>query len=163
MTTTKIKTYEPAYTVGHYGSNHQLPAIFNDSWFSSLFGDMDKAFEIPNATYPYNVRRDTTTEGEVISYIIEVALAGVGKNNIDIKVKDSHLNININKEDSGETSKPTSYYVRKGISNRKGNLSFGLSEKTDPKRITSTYVDGLLRVSIPVKQPETHNIDIKVD
>lgn len=159
--TTTIKTYEPSYTVGHYGSHgYQLPAIFNDSWFNSLFGDIEKAFEIPNAVYPYNVRATTNTDGEPTSYIVEVALAGVGKNNIDIKIKDGHLKININKDD--EEDKDV-YYVRKGISKRKGSLSFALSEKTDAKNITSTYTDGLLRVTVPVKQPEVYNIDIKVN
>jgi HSP20 family protein len=160
--TTTIKTYEPTYTVGHYGSsNYQLPAIFNDSWFNSLFGDMDKAFEIPNAVYPYNVRATTNSEGEPTAYIVEVALAGVGKSNIDIKVKDGHLKISVNKEEGEEKSDAT--YVRKGISKRKGNLSFALSEKTDATNITSSYTDGLLRVTVPVKQPEVYNIDIRVD
>jgi HSP20 family protein len=160
--TTTIKPYEPTYTVGHYGSSGlQLPAIFNDSWFKNVFGDFENAFEIPNAVYPYNVRATTTDEGEVTSYTVEVALAGVSKNNIDIKVKDGHLKININKEE-GEEDK-TSNYVRRGISKRKGSLSFALSEKTDAKNITSSYTDGLLRVVVPVKQPEVYNIDIKVD
>jgi HSP20 family protein len=160
--TTTIKAYDPTYTVGHYGSTgYQLPAIFNDSWFNSLFGDIEKAFEIPNAVYPYNVRATTNDEGEPTSYIVEVALAGVGKNNIDIKVKDGHLKINVSKEE-GKEDKNTAY-VRKGISERKGSLSFALSEKTDAKGISSSYTDGLLRVTVPVKQPEVYNIDIKVD
>ena len=160
--TTTIKTYNPTYTVGHYGSsNYQLPAIFNDSWFNSLFGDLEKAFEIPNAVYPYNVRAKTNDEGEATAYIVEVALAGVGRNNIDIKVKDGHLKINVNKEEGEEEKNNT--YVRKGISKRKGSLSFALSEKTDAKNITSSYTDGLLQVTVPVKQPEVYNIDIKVD
>jgi HSP20 family molecular chaperone IbpA len=159
--TTKITTYDPTYTVGHYSSSaSQLPAIFNDSWFKSLFGDVEKAFDIPNAVYPYNVRAITNDEGEPTSYIIEVALAGVGKNNIDVKVRDGHLKIDVLKEE--EEAKNISY-VRKGISKRKGSLSFALSEKTDAKNITSTYTDGLLRVTVPVKQPEVYNIDIRVD
>lgn len=160
--TTTLKTYNPTYTVGHYGSsNYRLPAIFNDSWFNSLFGDLEKAFEIPNAVYPYNVRATTNSDGEPTAYIVEVALAGVGKNNIDIKVKDGHLKINVNKEEGEEDKNAT--YVRKGISKRKGSLSFALSEKTDAKNITSSYTDGLLQVTVPVKQPEVYNIDIKVD
>ena len=160
--TTTIKTYEPTYTVGHYGSSeYQLPAIFNDNWFNSLFGDIDKAFEIPNAVYPYNVKATTNKEGEPTSYIVEVALAGIGRDNIDIKVKDGHLKINVTKEEGEEDT--TATFVRKGISKRKGTLSFALSEKTDAKSITSVYTDGLLRVTVPVKQPEIYNIDIKVD
>ena len=51
----------------------------------------------------------------------------------------------------------------KYLGKRKGSLSFVLNENTDAKNITSTYVDGLLRVIVPVKQPEVYNIDIKVD
>lgn len=160
--TTKITPYDPTYTVGHYSSTgYQLPALFNDSWFKSIFGDFEKAFEIPNAVYPYNVKAQTNEEGEPLSYIVEVALAGVGKDYISVKVQDGKLNINIDKDESKDDSSST--YVRKGISRRKGSLSFTLNKNTDAKNITSTYVDGLLRVTVPVKQPEVQNIDIKVD
>lgn len=160
--TTKITTYNPAYTVGHYNSTeYQLPALFNDSWFKSIFGDLDKAFEIPNAVYPYNVKATTKDNGEPITYIVEVALAGVGKNNISVKVQDGKLCINVDKDEDKDDLELT--YVRKGISRRKGNLSFNLNENTDAKNITSTYTDGLLRVTVPVKQSKVYNVDIKVD
>jgi HSP20 family molecular chaperone IbpA len=158
--TTKITTYNPNYTVGHYSSTgYQLPALFNDSWFKSIFGDLEKAFEIPNAVYPYNVKAITNEEGEPSSYIVEVALAGVGKNHINVKVHDNKLHINVDKD--GEDSEAD--YVRKGISRRKGSLTFTLNENTNATGITSTYVDGLLQVTVPVKQPKSYNIDIKVD
>lgn len=164
--TTEINKYNPTtYTVGHYSATdrlfNQLPALFNDHWFKNVFGDVEKAFDIPNAVYPYNVKAIKNKSGEPEKYIVEVALAGVGKNNIDVKVRDGHLSINILKEDNEDEK--NSYYVRKGISKRKGSLSFVLNENTDPKKISSTYVDGLLRVTVPVKQPEIYNIDIKVD
>lgn len=160
--TTKLTTYNPQYTVGHYNSTgSQLPALFNDSWFNSLFGDFEKAFEIPNAVYPYNVKAITNENGDPSSYEVEVALAGIGKNNINVKVQDNRLHINIGKEESEEENETT--YVRKGISRRKGNLTFTLNENTDAKNITSTYTDGLLRVTVPVKQPKVYNIDVKVD
>jgi HSP20 family protein len=160
--TTKLTTYNPHYTVGHYNSTgYQLPALFNDSWFQSLFGDLDKAFEIPNAVYPYNVKATANEAGDPTSYVVEVALAGIGKNNINVKVQDNKLQINIDKEESEE--EPDKTYVRKGISRRKGNLAFTLNENTDAKNITSTYTDGLLRVTVPIKQPKVYNIDVKVD
>jgi HSP20 family protein len=164
--TTEITTYNPTYTVGHYSTTtdrifNQLPALFNDHWFKNVFGDIEKAFDVPNAVYPYNVKAIKNKDGEPEKYIVEVALAGVGKNNIDVKVRDGHLNIDITKEEKNEDE--SSSYVRKGISKRKGNLSFVLNENTDPKGISSTYVDGLLRVTVPVRQPEIYNIDIKVD
>jgi len=159
-------TTHNTYTLGRVipatGSGYsQLPALFNESWFSELFKDVDKAFDIPNATYPYNVKATTDKNKVPTSYTIEVALAGVGKDNITVKVHDRHLNIDINKEE--ETTDEIISYVKKGISRRKGQLSFALSDKTDAKNIASTYVDGLLRVTVPVVQPEVINIDVKVD
>ena len=139
----------------------QLPALFNDSWLTDVFKDIDKAFDIPNATYPYNIVAELDPEGLPVAYYIEVALAGVGKDNIKVHVKEGHLFINVEKEDA----EPDEHivYHRKGISRRKGQLSFTLKDNTDVKSISSTYTDGLLRVKVPVVKPEVVNIDVKVN
>jgi len=159
-------TTNNTYTVGRLipatGTGlHQLPALFNDSWFSDVFKDIDKAFDVPNAVYPYNIVAETDPEGTPRVYHIEVALAGVGKENINVNVKENKLVINVSKEE--EEFDETVQFLRKGISKRKGQLSFTLSEHSDIKKISSTYTDGLLRVRVPVKQPEVLNIDVKVD
>lgn len=146
---------------GMSGGYSQLPALFNDNWLTDVLKDWDKAFEIPNATYPYNIKSITDKDGNPTRYEIEVALAGVGKDNISVNVKESHLFINVEKEEEAEDK--TASYVRKGISRRKGQLSFVLKDTADIKNIMSNYTDGLLRVTVPVKQPEVYNIDIKVD
>ena len=76
-------------------------------------------------------------------------------------MKENKLVINVSKEE--EEFDETVQFLRKGISKRKGQLSFTLSEHSDIKKISSTYTDGLLRVKVPVKQPEVLNIDVKVD
>lgn len=87
-------------------------------------------------------------------------MAGVGKNNIDVKVRDGHLMIDVKKEDE-DLAEVTSY-IKRGISKRKGQLSFGIGDHVNVKKIESTYIDGLLKVVVPVIQPETVNIDVKV-
>ena len=156
-------TYTLGRVIPAQGTGYsQLPALFNDSWLTDVLKDVDKAFDVPNAVYPYNIKvtRKTNSE-EPLNYIIEVALAGVGKNHIKINVKEGHLNINVEKEEETEESEVS--YVRKGISRRKGNLSFTLKDNADIKKISSNYSDGLLRVFVPVKQPEVYNIDVKVN
>jgi HSP20 family molecular chaperone IbpA len=155
------------YTVGRLvpatsAGINQLPALFNDSWIKEVLNELDfgRAFDVPNAVYPYNVKSTVDKDDTPTSYTIEVALAGVGKDKIDIKVRDGHLIIDVDKEEEVEDG--TTTYVKKGISRRKGQLSFALSDKTDAKNITSTYTDGLLRVIVPVVQPEVINIDVKV-
>lgn len=160
---TTLATYHnPAtYTVGHYSNTNRLPALFHDRWFDSVLEGLDgwtKAFDIPNACYPYNVKTTKDKEGNICEYIIEVALAGVGRNNIDVKVRDGHLTINVQKDDEAEETS----YIKRGISKRKGQLSFVLGDHVNVKKIESTYIDGLLKVNVPVHQPETVNIDVKV-
>lgn len=160
MTTTIIpKTSGPDYVPGHY-SYRELPALFNDSWLESIFGSVNQAFDLPNAVYPYNVMQVRDSNNEIKQYEIEVALAGVGKENIDVKVRDSRLHIDVVKP-LEDTPKEVEY-LRKGISQRKGGISFHLNDKVNTKKISSTYKDGLLRVVIPVIQPETIDINIKV-
>lgn len=161
MTTTIIpKTSGPDYVAGHYNFR-ELPALFNESWLESLFGSVNQAYDIPNAVYPYNVSQTRSKDGEISHYQIEMALAGVGKDNIDVKVRDSQLHIDVVKNAS-ETINEKVEYLRKGISQRKGGISFHLNDKVNTKKITSTYKDGLLTVNIPVIKPETVDIDIKV-
>lgn len=155
MTTTLIP--------GHFSSTErvlrQLPALFNDSWLENAFESIDRAFDVPGAVYPYNVLTTFNESDEPKDYIIEVALAGIGKENIDVKVRDGRLHINIKKDEKIDDTS----YVKKGISQRSGQMSFRLNENTNIKKINSSYTDGLLRVIVPVIQPEVMDIDIRVD
>jgi len=153
------------YTIGRVfpatgtGFGH-LPALFNDKWLTDVIKDFDKAFDIPNAVYPYNIVSETDPDGNPITYYIEVALAGVGKDNINVSVKEGKLVIAVDKEEVEYDE--TVVFHRKGISRRKGQLSFSLNDNTDVKHISSTYTDGLLRVKVPTVKPEVHNISIEV-
>ena len=159
--TTQITTYAPGRFASTDRVFRQLPALFNDYWLNNVFGEVEKAFEVPNAVYPYNVIQVRNSKQEDVQYEVEVALAGVGKENIDVKVRGGQLHINIAKDKEEVTD--TTTYLKKGISQRRGSMSFNLDEKVNSKKITSSYKDGLLRVIIPVVQPETIDVDIKVE
>lgn len=152
---------------GHFSSTerayNQLPALFSSRWFDSIFDGAfpEKVLEDQSAFYPYNI--SVIRDGEdVQKYILEVALAGVGKNNIAIDVKDDILTISVSKEDK-EPEQGQSY-LKHGISRRKSTFSYKLdTNQVDVKKIQSAYIDGLLAVTIPVKKKETHKVDIKVN
>ena len=159
--TTQITTYAPGRFASTERVFRQLPALFNDNWLNNMFGEFEKAFDVPNAVYPYNIVQVRNSKQEDVQYEVEVALAGVGKENIDVKVRDGQLHINIAKEK--EEVSDTTTYLKKGISQRKGSKTFNLDKKVNSKKISSSYKDGLLRVIIPVVQPETIDVDIKVE
>lgn len=152
---------------GHYSSTerayNQLPALFSSSWFNSIFDGAfpEKVLEDSSAFYPYNISVVKDKE-EIQKYILEVALAGVGRDNISIDVKDDILTIGVSKEDREPLQNQA--YLKKGISRRKSNFSYKLdTNQVDVKKIQSTYIDGLLTLTIPVKRKETHKVDIKVN
>ncbi len=154
---------------GHYTSTervfNQLPALFSSRWFNSIFDDYpEKLIEDNQAFYPYNL--SIVKEGEDVKrYILEIALAGVGKNNIDVDVKSDILTVNVSKDEGiVESDAETVTYLKRGISRRKSTFSYKLdTNQIDVKKIQSTYIDGLLTVIVPVKKKETHKVDIKVN
>jgi HSP20 family molecular chaperone IbpA len=152
---------------GHFTSTErafsQLPALFSSRWFNSIFDEEhpEKLIEDQCAFYPYNISVLKTGE-DIEKYIIEVALAGVGKNNIDVDVKHDVLTIQVQKEETEPD--PGLHYLKHGISRRKSTFSYKLdTNQVDVKKIQSAYIDGLLTVTIPVKKKETRKIDIKVN
>lgn len=152
-------TWDPSY--GTTMLSRQLPALFNDRWLSGLFDGLDKAFDIPGVHYPYNIKAVYNDKKELQEYQIEMALAGITKDKIKVQVKKGNLSIDIDKADEKEEA--NIQYIRRGISTRKAQVSFHLSDNVNIKKIASEYKDGILTVSVPVNTPEVTDIEVKVN
>ena len=72
---------------------------------------------------PYNIRK----EGDY-NYVIEMALAGFGKDDIEVEVADSTLSIRSTKKPLNEDVASNDDTVYRGISYRKFNRKFTLAE-----------------------------------
>ncbi len=158
----------PTYTVGHFSSTdhgfRQLPALFSSRWLDSIFdiADPGRIIEDQSSFYPYNISTYKDQDNELFKYVIEVALAGVGRQNISVDVKDNLLTIVISKEDTDPAFNVS--YIKRGISRKKSTLSYRLDlNQIDVKNISSSYVDGLLTVSVPAIKKQVHKVDIKVN
>jgi|TARA_R100000049_G_C1955434_1_gene109057 molecular chaperone IbpA len=119
---------------------------FGDPIFSSLFLGFDEHFErianlaagsklLPNYP-PYNVIRD----GD--NYTIEVALAGIDKEDLEVEVQENTLRISYesSKKEEPEIS------VHKGIAQRSFKREFSLAE--DVEVIAAVLKNGLLEISL---------------
>ena len=142
---------------------HQFPALWNETWLDSVFDQLDRAFDVPNAVYPYNVLAIKDKDDNINQYEIEVALAGVGKDAIQVKVLDGQLQISVYPAAVETSTEYSTVHLKKGISQRIGYLKFNLDKKVNCKEIKSTYIDGLLKVIIPMTKPESINIDVRVE
>ena len=112
--------------------------------FDHIFDALQDIHVHANDGYPpHNVVRD----GEQ-KYIIEMAVAGFNKKDIEIKVKEHILTIKGTRDKRREADA----YVHKGISGRKFEKSFRLSEYTEVTGADLT--DGILTVKLEVILPE---------
>ena len=94
--------------------------------FDRIFDNLSRYVD-NNATStgfpPYNIRK----EGDY-NYVIELALAGFGKNDIEVEVADSTLSIRSTKKPLDEDVSSNEDTVYRGISYRKFERKFTLAE-----------------------------------
>jgi molecular chaperone IbpA len=95
-------------------------AVGFDRMFDNLNRYVDNNQQAHGGFPPYNIRK----EGDY-NYAIEMALAGFGKKDIEIEVKDGTLAVRSTKENETDTDDNQLY---RGISYRKFDRKFTLSE-----------------------------------
>ena len=126
---------------------------FADPIFSSLFVGFDRLFEnmaqlsagsksLPNYP-PFNVVQDGN------QYVIEVALAGIDKKDLDVKVQENTLRITYDssKEKSDDADK-----LYRGIAQRSFRRQFSLAE--DVEVTGASFKNGLLKIDLERIIPE---------
>jgi len=93
----------------------------------------------------------TYTKEKDDSFIIEVALPGMKKEDIKINTKDRVLTISA-EQDSESSARQVSY-----------NQSFRLPETLDTENISATYEQGILSIKLPKKaKPKSDAKEVKI-
>ena len=132
-----------------------IPQIFGDS-----FKDFDKFFvgfedqinrmqkmhdditkNIPNYP-PYNIRKVDDTH-----YVIEMAVAGFGQNEIDIEIDGGKLVVKGNVSQEAEDN-----FLFKGIANRAFTRTFALNDQVEVK--DAELFNGMLKIALERLIPE---------
>ena len=115
--------------------------------FKDLQTQAAKAVTYP----PYNIKK--TGEN---TYVIEMAVAGFGKQDIEITLEDNTLKINGNITNDGDEKN----YLFKGIAERPFARTFTLADTVEIKN--AELVNGMLRIFLDNLVPEkkTKKVDI---
>jgi molecular chaperone IbpA len=128
----------------------QVPAVFKN--FDKFFVGFDDTFnrlhkmhddmtkDIPNYP-PYNIRK--TDEN---TYVIELAVAGFAKQEIDITLEDNKLIV------SGNTRDDVDNFLFKGIANRAFTRAFALDDKIEIQ--DASLINGMLKIALERIIPE---------
>lgn len=126
-------------------TTHNLPQLASWVGFDRMFDELERATERTMKTVgypPYNVKKIDDEH-----YVVEMAVAGFGRNDIDITMKDGQLVI------KGEVkSDPTAEYIYKGIAERAFERSFTLADSVVVKN--ASMVNGMLKVWLEHFIPE---------
>jgi molecular chaperone IbpA len=130
-----------------------FPSILDPSFFNNLtknavgFDDILNRMinSVPNvpAYPPYNIRK--TAEN---TYVIEIAVAGFGKQDIELTLEDNVLTIK-----GSITSDESNEYLFKGIADRAFTRKFTLADTVEVKN--ADLVNGMLKVFLERFIPES--------
>ena len=110
----------------------------------------DQSVEVISKYPPYNIKKVDEDR-----YVIEMAVAGFGKTDLDIELADGKLKVsgNVAKEDNSE-------YLFKGIAERGFTREFTLADNVEVK--SSSLINGMLKVWLEAITPE-HKKPKKID
>ena len=117
-------------------------AVGFDRIFNNLNRFADSNFSKSDGYPPYNIRK----EGDY-NFVIEIALAGFGKKDIEVEVVDSELSVRSVKENTIDEST-----VYRGISYRKFERKFSLADDVLVK--DASLENGMLTISLERVVPE---------
>ena len=115
-----------------------------DSMFDRLFGDLSllNSSGAQQGYQPYNIRKEGDTK-----YFIELAVAGLSENDLEVELKESVLEIR-----SKQSTEDEANYVHRGIAKRSFMRTFTLSDDIVVKGCG--LVNGMLTVELEKIIPE---------
>ena len=120
----------------------QRNGIGMDDYFDRFFNSHETVSNYP----PYNLVQVNNVES-----LLEIALAGFTKDEINVYTEYGKLTVEGNKENNKETS---SQYVHQGLAQRSFNRTWSLSEDIEVREVL--FKDGLLTVKLGKVVPEHH-------
>ena len=119
--------------------------LFKDPFFigwDSFFKEIESLPKNTSNYPPYNLIKFTDD-----TYMIELALAGFSKDDIEVSQEKNNLTIKGNIEEDGQEK-----YIHKGIAARNFTRTFSLAENIEIKHVT--WMNGILAVSLFKNTPE---------
>ena len=124
----RVKTYS-------IGFDRMFDRLFDDSFVTTA-----------NNYPPYNIVKVSETD-----YAIQIAVAGFGKDDIEIETKENSLTVKSVDKKDGEVVDDTTY-LHKGISNRAFKRTFTIADDVVVKG--ASFENGLLNIDLERIIPE---------
>lgn len=118
-----------------------FPTIMNEFFKPDWFGGMENFnTDVPAVNIKENEK----------DFELELAMPGMKKDDFNVEVDDGVLTISSEVNNEDETKEEN--YTRREFSYASFRRSFTLPETVDEDNINATYVDGILRLTLPKKE-----------
>lgn len=132
----------------------QFPTMVGFEGMAKQMDDMQKSFAKVATNYPpYNVKK--TAENK---YVIELAVAGFGKQDIEVELKDKVLVVKGNVNSDADANDP--FYIYKGIANRAFTRQFAIADNVEIQN--AELINGMLKIWLESVIPDSKSRKIDI-
>jgi HSP20 family molecular chaperone IbpA len=141
-----------------------MPEIVNGTAMNRMFKDHAKEYEKDiygtDDSYPCNVIKRVTTKDNMSSecWILQFALAGFKKEEIDINIKGDVLEISAKPSATTADESVKDTYMKRRIAMRALKSSFKLGAKIDKTGFSAKFENGLLEIFLPVQEEKVFKV-----
>lgn len=136
--------------VDHHFKDFEKFFIGFDPFMKKVTKFVDDSVKLATNYPPYNIRKTDDN-----TYVLELAVAGFSKQDLEIELDDDTLIIKGNSASDDETET-----VYQGIANRAFTRSFKLADNVEIKN--AGLVNGMLRVVLDAIVPEHKKVKIEI-
>lgn len=148
-----------------YMKNEREIKLFDDEDFD-FFSPFENLFRVPSFRHEdnFNHLMRTDIKENDNNYQLEMELAGVNKENIDIQLKNGYLTVSAHRSNSNDQKDKLGNYIRRERTYGKSSRSFYVGEHLKENDIDAKLEHGILTIIVPKKTPEVEQskkIEIK--
>ena len=126
-------------------------------WFPAIIEDIffDNKIDVPNKFKTFSIPAVNISEN-LINFAVELAAPGLKKEDFSIEIDEETLTVSVKQasETVEKEENNDSRYQRREFNYREFKRSFKMPENVKSEDVKATYVDGILKITLPKKEEE---------
>ena len=123
-----------------------LPSVFDDMFKTDWLGGTTNVNSIGTSIPAVNIREDED------GFAVSVAAPGKKKEDFNIELDNDVLTISSEEKKEKESSDKEGRFTRREFSYSNFKRAFSLPESVDSSKISASYEDGVLQISLPNRE-----------
>lgn len=123
-----------------------LPSVFDDMFKTDWLGGTTNVNSIGTSIPAVNIQETDD------NFTVAVAVPGKSKEDFNIELDNDVLTISSEEKKENEVSENNGKYTRKEFSYSRFKRAFSLPDTVDGEKISASYNNGVLEISLPKKE-----------